>query len=85
MLSVLGHLVDIYVDTISSGEVPCLDNAVVVLANLENQTAVQEALKVYQGGMEEVRHILIEFSCFLYGHVSKFYPTLYISVCLYTD
>uniref|UniRef100_A0A673INL8 Guanylate binding protein 1 n=1 Tax=Sinocyclocheilus rhinocerous TaxID=307959 RepID=A0A673INL8_9TELE len=49
----LGHLVEIYVDTISSGEVPCLDNAVVVLANLENQTAVQEALKVYQGGMEE--------------------------------
>uniref|UniRef100_A0A671L2B7 Guanylate-binding protein 1-like n=1 Tax=Sinocyclocheilus anshuiensis TaxID=1608454 RepID=A0A671L2B7_9TELE len=49
----LGPLVEIYVDTISSGEVPCLDNAVVVLANLENQTAVQEALKVYQGGMEE--------------------------------
>uniref|UniRef100_A0A673IS48 Guanylate binding protein 1 n=1 Tax=Sinocyclocheilus rhinocerous TaxID=307959 RepID=A0A673IS48_9TELE len=32
----------------------------VVLANLENQTAVQEALKVYQGGMEEARHILID-------------------------
>uniref|UniRef100_A0A8C2DSX2 Guanylate binding protein 1 n=1 Tax=Cyprinus carpio TaxID=7962 RepID=A0A8C2DSX2_CYPCA len=49
----LGHLVEIYVETISSGEVPCLENAVVVLANLENQTAVQEALKVYQTGMEE--------------------------------
>uniref|UniRef100_A0A673INK8 Guanylate binding protein 1 n=1 Tax=Sinocyclocheilus rhinocerous TaxID=307959 RepID=A0A673INK8_9TELE len=68
----LGHLVEIYVDTISSGEVPCLDNAVVVLANLENQTAVQEALKVYQGGMEEARHILIEFSCFLCDIISAF-------------
>ncbi|XP_016329534.1 guanylate-binding protein 1-like [Sinocyclocheilus anshuiensis] len=54
----LGPLVEIYVDTISSGEVPCLDNAVVVLANLENQTAVQEALKVYQGGMEELKKTL---------------------------
>ncbi|XP_016403133.1 guanylate-binding protein 1-like, partial [Sinocyclocheilus rhinocerous] len=50
----LGHLVEIYVDTIKSGKVPCLDNAVVALANLENQTAVQEALKAYQIGMEKV-------------------------------
>ncbi|XP_067218632.1 guanylate-binding protein 3-like isoform X2 [Chanodichthys erythropterus] len=53
---VLGNLVQIYVDTISSGKVPCLDNAVVTLANLENQAAVQEALKVYQSGMEEVKN-----------------------------
>ncbi|ROI69417.1 Guanylate-binding protein 1 [Anabarilius grahami] len=52
----LGNLVQIYVDTISSGEVPCLDNAVVVLASLENQAAFQEALKAYQSGMEEVGH-----------------------------
>ncbi|XP_058604750.1 guanylate-binding protein 1-like isoform X1 [Onychostoma macrolepis] len=52
----LGHLVEIYVDTIKSGEVPCLDNAVVALANLQNQTAVQEALKAYQIGMEEVKN-----------------------------
>ncbi|XP_067308596.1 guanylate-binding protein 2-like isoform X2 [Pseudorasbora parva] len=51
----LGHLVQIYVDTISSGKVPCLENAVVALANLENQAAVEEALKVYQSGMEEVK------------------------------
>ncbi|XP_051984796.1 guanylate-binding protein 1-like isoform X1 [Xyrauchen texanus] len=51
----LGHLVQNYVDTISSGRVPCLDNAVVALANLENQAAVQEALKIYQSGMEEVK------------------------------
>ncbi|XP_016385379.1 guanylate-binding protein 1-like isoform X2 [Sinocyclocheilus rhinocerous] len=54
----LGRLVEIYVDTINSGEVPCLDNAVVVLANLENQAAVQEALKVYRRGMEEVKNTL---------------------------
>ncbi|XP_016150663.1 guanylate-binding protein 1 isoform X1 [Sinocyclocheilus grahami] len=52
----LGHLVEIYVDTIKSGKVPCLDNAVVALANLENQTAVQEALKAYQIGMEKVKN-----------------------------
>ncbi|XP_048018727.1 guanylate-binding protein 1 [Megalobrama amblycephala] len=52
----LGNLVQIYVDTISSGKVPCLDNAVVTLANLENQAAVQEALKVYQSGMQEVKN-----------------------------
>ncbi|XP_067309373.1 guanylate-binding protein 2-like isoform X2 [Pseudorasbora parva] len=51
----LGHLVQIYVDTISSGKVPCLENAVVALANLENQAAVEEALKVYQSRMEEVK------------------------------
>ncbi|XP_051555413.1 guanylate-binding protein 1-like [Myxocyprinus asiaticus] len=51
----LGHLAQNYVDTISSGRVPCMDNAVVTLANLENQAAVQEALKVYQSGMEEVK------------------------------
>ncbi|XP_051990668.1 guanylate-binding protein 1-like [Xyrauchen texanus] len=53
----LGHLVQNYVDTISSGRVPCLDNAVVTLANLENQAAVQEALNVYQCGMEEVKNM----------------------------
>ncbi|KAK7163480.1 hypothetical protein R3I93_007516 [Phoxinus phoxinus] len=52
----LGHLVEIYVDTIGSGKVPCLDNAVVALASLENQAAVQEALIVYQSGMEGVKN-----------------------------
>ncbi|XP_059357406.1 guanylate-binding protein 1-like [Carassius carassius] len=52
----LGHLVEIYVDTIKSGKVPCLENAVVTLANLENKTAVQEALKTYQTGMEKVKN-----------------------------
>nr|XP_055059189.1 guanylate-binding protein 1-like [Misgurnus anguillicaudatus] len=52
----LGHLAQIYVDTISSGQVPCLDNAVVTLANLENQAAVEEALQVYKNGMEKVKN-----------------------------
>ncbi|XP_021323188.1 guanylate-binding protein 4 [Danio rerio] len=50
---VLGHLAELYVNTISSGAVPCLENAVVALAQIENQAALQEALQVYQVGMEE--------------------------------
>ncbi|XP_065122843.1 guanylate-binding protein 2-like isoform X5 [Paramisgurnus dabryanus] len=52
----LGQLAKIYVETISSGNVPCLENAVVALANLENQAAVEEALQVYKNGMEEVKN-----------------------------
>ncbi|XP_036418332.1 guanylate-binding protein 1-like isoform X3 [Colossoma macropomum] len=48
-----GHLVKLYVDTICSGKVPCLENAVVAMAQIENQAAVQEGLKVYQSGMEK--------------------------------
>nr|XP_055059156.1 guanylate-binding protein 1-like isoform X1 [Misgurnus anguillicaudatus] len=51
----LGQLAQIYVDTISSGQVPCLENAVLALANQENQAAVQEALQVYKSGMLEIR------------------------------
>ncbi|XP_036418333.1 guanylate-binding protein 3-like isoform X4 [Colossoma macropomum] len=50
-----GHLVKLYVDTICSGKVPCLENAVVAMAQIENQAAVQEGLKVYQSGMEKVK------------------------------
>ncbi|XP_065122911.1 guanylate-binding protein 2-like [Paramisgurnus dabryanus] len=50
----LGQLAHIYVKTINDGQVPCLENAVVTLANLENQAAVEEALKVYKNGMEEI-------------------------------
>ncbi|KAM9439442.1 guanylate-binding protein 2-like isoform 1-T6 [Clarias gariepinus] len=52
---IFGHLVQSYVETISSGKVPCLENAVVVMAQIENQAALQEALKVYQSGMEQVK------------------------------
>ncbi|XP_037386993.1 guanylate-binding protein 1 isoform X2 [Pygocentrus nattereri] len=53
----LGHLVKLYVDTICSGKVPCLENAVVTMAQIENQAAVQEGLKVYQSGMEQVKSL----------------------------
>ena len=46
MLAVLGHLVKMYVETISQGGVPCLENVVLALAQIENQAAVQEVQKV---------------------------------------
>ncbi|XP_017350939.1 guanylate-binding protein 1-like [Ictalurus punctatus] len=52
-----GHLVQSYVETISSGKVPCLENAVVVMAKIENQAAVQEGLKFYQNEMEQVKSL----------------------------
>ncbi|XP_062843558.1 guanylate-binding protein 1-like [Trichomycterus rosablanca] len=50
-----GHLVQSYVETISSGKVPCLENAVVAMAKIENQASVEEAVKLYQSGMEQVK------------------------------
>uniref|UniRef100_A0A8C8SPE2 GB1/RHD3-type G domain-containing protein n=1 Tax=Pelusios castaneus TaxID=367368 RepID=A0A8C8SPE2_9SAUR len=44
-------LVQIYVNTIRSGQVPCLDNAVTALATIENEAAVKEALAHYVTGM----------------------------------
>uniref|UniRef100_A0A673J7Y5 Guanylate-binding protein 1-like n=1 Tax=Sinocyclocheilus rhinocerous TaxID=307959 RepID=A0A673J7Y5_9TELE len=52
---VLGHLVKTYVDTIASGAVPCLENAVISMALIENEAAVKEGLEVYQSGMEELK------------------------------
>ncbi|TRY55286.1 hypothetical protein DNTS_013449 [Danionella cerebrum] len=52
---ILGHLAKTYVDTISSGAVPCLENAVIAMAQIENEAAVKEALVVYQTGMEKLR------------------------------
>nr|XP_023660979.1 guanylate-binding protein 3-like isoform X3 [Paramormyrops kingsleyae] len=51
---VLGQLTKTYVETIASGGVPCLENAVVALTQIENEAAVQEGLQVYRNGMEEV-------------------------------
>ncbi|XP_023663426.2 guanylate-binding protein 7-like isoform X1 [Paramormyrops kingsleyae] len=50
----LGHLAKTYVETIASGGVPCLENAVVAMAQIENQAAVQEGLQVYKKGMQEI-------------------------------
>ncbi|XP_042610366.1 guanylate-binding protein 1-like [Cyprinus carpio] len=52
---VLGHLAKTYVDTIASGAVPCLENAVIAMALIENQAAVKEGLEVYQSGMEKLK------------------------------
>ncbi|XP_038870671.1 guanylate-binding protein 1-like isoform X1 [Salvelinus namaycush] len=51
----LGHLVNTYVETIAKGSVPCLENAVLAMAQIENQAAVDEGQVVYQRGMEEVK------------------------------
>lgn len=40
-----------YVDTINSGAVPCLENAVTTLAQLENSAAVQKAVDHYSEQM----------------------------------
>ncbi|KAM4652200.1 guanylate-binding protein 1-like [Discoglossus pictus] len=48
-----GILVQNYVKMIVSGQVPCMENAVIALATMENEQAVQEALTQYQSQMEE--------------------------------
>lgn len=47
----LGTLVVTYVDAINSGAVPCLENAVTTLAQLENSAAVQKAAAHYSEQM----------------------------------
>uniref|UniRef100_A0AAY4D9R4 GB1/RHD3-type G domain-containing protein n=1 Tax=Denticeps clupeoides TaxID=299321 RepID=A0AAY4D9R4_9TELE len=44
-----------YVDTISKGDIPCLENAVVAMAQIENEAAVKEGLQVYKSGMEQLK------------------------------
>ncbi|XP_044530777.1 guanylate-binding protein 6-like [Gracilinanus agilis] len=43
----LGMLLETYVKTISSGDIPCLENAVLALAETENSAAVQKATDHY--------------------------------------
>ena len=43
----LGPLVVTYVDAINSGGIPCLENAVTTLAQLENSAAMQKAADHY--------------------------------------
>ncbi|XP_032970701.1 guanylate-binding protein 6-like isoform X1 [Rhinolophus ferrumequinum] len=49
----LGTLVVTYVDAINSGAVPCLENAVTTLAQLENSAAVQKAADHYSEQMAQ--------------------------------
>uniref|UniRef100_A0A8D0HHR3 GB1/RHD3-type G domain-containing protein n=1 Tax=Sphenodon punctatus TaxID=8508 RepID=A0A8D0HHR3_SPHPU len=48
-------LVQSYVETILSGKVPCLENAVTSMAAIENEAAVKEALGHYMTEMEKLR------------------------------
>ncbi|KAM4651725.1 guanylate-binding protein 2-like [Discoglossus pictus] len=47
----LGNLAITYVDAIRSGTIPCMENAVQALANIENSAAVNEALSKYDAEM----------------------------------
>ncbi|XP_052403553.1 guanylate-binding protein 1 isoform X2 [Carassius gibelio] len=47
----LGNLAEVYVEAIRSGKVPCLENAVVSLAKIQNVRAVEEALQLYMTEM----------------------------------
>ncbi|XP_067317268.1 guanylate-binding protein 1-like [Anolis sagrei] len=49
----LAKLVETYVETISSGKVPCLESAVLALAEMENAAAVEEAVACYGKLMEQ--------------------------------
>ncbi|KAB1269140.1 Guanylate-binding protein 4 [Camelus dromedarius] len=49
----LGTLVVAYVDTINSGAVPCLENAVMTLAERENSVAVEKAAAHYSEQMAQ--------------------------------
>ena len=53
--TVLGQLAETYVKAIRSGEVPCLDNAVKALAEIENTKAVEQAQVLYVQRMKSVR------------------------------
>ncbi|XP_052326803.1 guanylate-binding protein 1-like isoform X2 [Oncorhynchus keta] len=50
----LGNLTEMYVDMIRSGQVPCLDNAVVALAQIENSSAIEKAKAYYQQSMAKM-------------------------------
>ncbi len=50
-LTALGNLAEVYVEAIRSGTVPCLENAVVSLAKIQNVRAVEEALQFYMTEM----------------------------------
>uniref|UniRef100_H0XVV3 GB1/RHD3-type G domain-containing protein n=1 Tax=Otolemur garnettii TaxID=30611 RepID=H0XVV3_OTOGA len=49
----LENLVLTYVDAISSGDLPCMENAVLALAQLENAAAVQKAIDHYEQQMSQ--------------------------------
>ncbi len=51
--AVLASLATSYVEAIRSGVVPCIENAVVTMATIENAKAVEAALDLYKNLMSE--------------------------------
>lgn len=49
----LGNLAKIYVDAICSNQIPCLENAVLSLAQIQNAKAVAQAIDHYKAQMAE--------------------------------
>ncbi|XP_062995730.1 guanylate-binding protein 1-like [Elgaria multicarinata webbii] len=49
----LAKLVETYVETIRSGQVPCMENAVLALAEIENTAAVNDAVARYEELMKQ--------------------------------
>ena len=47
----LGTLVQTYVNAINCGDLPCMENAVLALAEIENSAAVQKAIAHYDQQM----------------------------------
>ncbi|XP_063069103.1 guanylate-binding protein 2-like [Engraulis encrasicolus] len=52
---VFGHMVKLYVDTIANGGIPCLENAVVAMAQIENEAAVKDGLLLYKEEMSKLK------------------------------
>lgn len=68
-----GALAQTYVDTIRSGAVPCLENAVISMATIENESAVKEAMAYYQSSLQKLAHFPMEAEEFsqLHGRCEK--------------
>ncbi|XP_029331423.1 guanylate-binding protein 2 [Mus caroli] len=56
----LKSLVQTYVGAISSGSLPCMENAVLTLAQIENSAAVQKAITHYEEQMDQKIHMPTE-------------------------
>ncbi|KAF7692588.1 hypothetical protein HF521_010198 [Silurus meridionalis] len=53
VLSALCSLAEVYVEAICSGQIPCLENAVEALAQIQNERAVEQGLQAYQSQLSE--------------------------------
>ncbi|KAK3513840.1 hypothetical protein QTP70_028843 [Hemibagrus guttatus] len=52
--SALSSLAEVYVGAIRNGKIPCLENAVVALAQIHNEQAVEQGLQIYQSQVFEL-------------------------------